>query len=50
MTDPRTRRTGTIHRYAPAKPGEEHGHYIVRCSAPGGTRAEGYFSARRAAA
>lgn len=33
-----TRRTGTIHRYAPPKPGEPHGHYIVRCSAPDGSR------------
>lgn len=33
-----TKRTGTIHRYMPAKPGEPHGHYVVRCSAPDGTR------------
>lgn len=32
------KRTGTIHRYAPAKWGEPHGHYVVRCSAPDGTR------------
>jgi integrase len=32
------KRTGTIFRYAPAKPGEALGHYIVRCSAPDGTR------------
>lgn len=34
----RLARTGTIHRYAPARPGEPHGHYVVRCSAPDGTR------------
>jgi len=32
------RRTGTIFRYQPAKPGEPLGHYVVRCSAPDGTR------------
>ncbi len=31
-------RTGSIHRYAPARPGEPQGHYVVRCSAPDGTR------------
>lgn len=31
-------RSGTIFRYTPAKPGEALGHYIVRCSAPDGTR------------
>lgn len=31
-------RTGTIHRYVPARPGEAHGHYVVRCSAPDGSR------------
>ena len=36
--DPRPRRTGTIFKYAPPKPGEAHGHYVVRCSAPDGTR------------
>lgn len=34
----RLARTGTIHRYAPARPGGPHGHYVVRCSAPDGTR------------
>jgi integrase len=37
-TEPRPRRTGTIFRYQPAKPGEKLGHYVVRCSAPDGTR------------
>lgn len=32
------KRTGTIQRYAPAKAGEKLGHYVVRCSAPDGTR------------
>lgn len=36
--NPRPRRSGTIFRYQPAKPGEAHGHYVVRCSAPDGTR------------
>lgn len=31
-------RTGTILRYEPAKPGESQGHYVVRCSAPDGSR------------
>jgi integrase len=31
-------RTGTIQRYEPAKPGERHGHYVVRVTAPDGTR------------
>lgn len=35
---PEPKRTGTVHRYAPAKPGEELGHYVVRCSASDGTR------------
>ncbi len=35
---PRPKRSGTIFRYAPPKPGEELGHYVVRCSAPDGTR------------
>jgi integrase len=30
--------TGTVHRYAPAKAGERHGHYVVRLTAPDGTR------------
>lgn len=34
----RPKRSGTIFKYAAAKPGEEHGHYVVRCSAPDGTR------------
>lgn len=38
MSDPKPKRTGTIHRYAPPKPGEPMGHYVVRCSAPDGTR------------
>jgi integrase len=33
-----SKRTGTIHRYAPPKPGEQLGHYVVRCSAPDGSR------------
>jgi integrase len=37
-TSPRPRRSGTIFRYQPAKPGEKHGLYVVRCSAPDGTR------------
>jgi hypothetical protein len=37
-TAPRPRRSGTIFRYVPAKPGEALGHYVVRCSAPDGTR------------
>jgi integrase len=35
---PRPKRSGTIFKYLPAKPGEELGHYVVRCSAPDGTR------------
>ncbi|GMV14716.1 MAG: hypothetical protein AMXMBFR56_29400 [Polyangiaceae bacterium] len=35
---PEPRRTGTIFRYAPPKPGEALGHYVVRCSAPDGSR------------
>ncbi|MCE7893969.1 MAG: hypothetical protein DYH12_30445 [Sorangiineae bacterium PRO1] len=31
-------RTGTIVRYEPAKVGESQGHYVVRCSAPDGSR------------
>ncbi|MCE7894796.1 MAG: hypothetical protein DYH12_34680 [Sorangiineae bacterium PRO1] len=31
-------RTGTVQRYEPAKPGEVHGRYVVRCSAPDGSR------------
>src|SRR6188768_1540587 len=34
----RPKRAGTIFRYAPPKAGEAQGHYIVRCSAPDGTR------------
>jgi integrase len=34
----RPKRTGTIFRYSPAKPGEHLGHYVVRCSAPDGSR------------
>ena len=34
----RANRAGTVHRFAPAKPGECHGHYVVRCSAPDGSR------------
>jgi hypothetical protein len=34
----RAKRSGTIFRYVPAKPGEALGHYVVRCSAPDGTR------------
>ncbi len=37
-TTPNPKRTGTIFRYAPPKPGERLGHYVVRCSAPDGTR------------
>jgi len=35
---PRARRTGTLLRYAPARPGERLGHFVVRCTAPDGTR------------
>lgn len=38
MTDPKSIRTGTVHRYQSAKPGEPLGHYVVRCSAPDGSR------------
>ncbi len=31
-------RTGTIVGYEPAKQGESQGHYIIRCSAPDGSR------------
>jgi len=34
----KAKRTGTIFRYAAARSGEEHGHYVVRCSAPDGSR------------
>ncbi|MGC4088435.1 MAG: hypothetical protein QM756_11165 [Polyangiaceae bacterium] len=37
-TDPKPKRTGTIFRYVQAKPGERQGHYVVRCSAPDGSR------------
>src|SRR5260221_10172474 len=30
--------TGSVFRYVPAKPGEKHGHYVVRCPAPDGSR------------
>ena len=32
------RRTGTVQRYIEPKSGEEAGHYVVRCSAPDGSR------------
>ena len=35
---PSPKRTGTIHRYAAPRPGDQLGHYVVRCSAPDGTR------------
>jgi len=39
MTDaPKPKRTGTVFKYAPPKSGERFGHYVVRCSAPDGTR------------
>lgn len=34
----RANRASTIHRYVPAKAGEKHGHYVVRCSAPDRSR------------
>lgn len=34
----RPKLSGTIFRYVPAKAGEPLGHYVVRCSAPDGTR------------
>jgi integrase len=30
--------TGTVFRYVPAKAGEKMGHYVVRCTAPDGSR------------
>ena len=35
---PRARRTGTISAYRPARPGEPHGRYVVRVTAPDGSR------------
>jgi hypothetical protein len=32
------KRSGTIFRYVEAKAGEQHGHYVVRCSAPDNSR------------
>jgi hypothetical protein len=38
MSRVETRHRGTVHRYAAPNPGEQFGHYVVRCAAPGGSR------------